>query len=222
MTKISELPEANSLSDDDWLTAVDVSNTTNNPTGENVKIQKSNLGVGGGGDGGLTLLEQIIIDVGTPGFFDFSGISQTFDHLFLEGIVRSTESGSGGQWANCWFNGVTGADNDYHFQGAGASNGLDFISEGPGARCWHVTTAGEQANQWAQVEMVIKNYARTDVVKSFTSTTGARLAGAWADNSSVVCFHDTLTAAITQLTIQDFDNPVFLLYGELRLYGVTR
>jgi hypothetical protein len=221
MTKISELPEITSLADDDWLTAVDRSDTTNNPTGENVKIQKSNLGVGGGG-GGMTLLEEIIISVGSPGIFDFSTISQTFDHLYIEGLVRSTEAGSGGQWVNCWFNGVTGADNDYYYQVAGASNGTASTIEGPGARCWHAVTAGEQANQWAEVELMVKNYTRTDVVKGFTSSTAARLASSWVDASNVACAHDSLTAPITQLTIQDFDSPVYALYGELRLYGITR
>jgi hypothetical protein len=174
------------------------------------------------GGGGLTLLEEIIIDSGTPGFFDFTAISQDYDHLYMEGIVRSSETGSGGQWVNCWFNGVVDNGNDYYFQASGGSNGADFSGEGPGPRCWHATTSGEQANQWTQVELTIKNYTRTDVIKSFKSTSEARIAAAWADNTTVVCFHDTLTAPITQLTLQDFDNPVFAIYGELRLYGVTR
>ena len=45
--KISEMTEVTSLADDDWITAVDVSNTSTSPTGQNVKIQKSNLVAGG-------------------------------------------------------------------------------------------------------------------------------------------------------------------------------
>jgi hypothetical protein len=45
-TPISGLLEVTVLADDDWITAVDISNTTNNATGENVKIKKSNVILG--------------------------------------------------------------------------------------------------------------------------------------------------------------------------------
>ena len=43
MTKITELPEISVLADDDFVTAVDVSDMSESPTGKNVKIQKQNL-----------------------------------------------------------------------------------------------------------------------------------------------------------------------------------
>jgi hypothetical protein len=35
-------------------------------------------------------------------------------------------------------------------------------------------------------------------------------------------FHDTMTAAITRLTLQDLADPTTQLYGEMSLYGITR
>ena len=43
MTRISELPEISVLADDDFVTAIDVSDMSESPTGKNVKIQKQNL-----------------------------------------------------------------------------------------------------------------------------------------------------------------------------------
>jgi hypothetical protein len=218
-TPITGLLEVTSLADDDWITAVDISNTTNNATGENVKIQASNFLPAPAGE--MTFIEKITIAEGAPGLFDFTGIPQTYDHLYLEGIVRSTEAGSSGQWTFLLFNGDA-TETNYYSQAAGGYNNAGNVTHAAQPRMLYATTAGEPANQWAQFNISVQYYSRTDIVKAAEGLSRARVDPPRVMAGQTSMFHDTMTAAITQLTLQDQGHPTTQLFGELTLYGVTR
>ena len=216
-TPISGLPEVTVLADDDWITAVDISDISNNATGENVKIQKSNLLP----TVEMELIEKITLNVGSPGQFDFTSIPQTYDHLYLEGIVRSSEAGSSGQWTFLLFNGDA-TETNYYSQAAGGYNNAGNVTHAAQPRMLYATTAGEPANQWAQFNISVQYYSRTDIVKAAEGLSRARVDPPRVMAGQTSMFHDTMTAAITQLTLQDLAHPTTQLFGELTLYGVTR
>jgi hypothetical protein len=216
-TPISGLPEVTVLADDDWITAVDISDISNNATGENVKIQKSNLLP----TVEMELIEKITLNVGSPGQFDFTSIPQTYDHLYLDGIVRSSEPGSAGQWTYLHFNGDALRTN-YYTQAAGGYSGAANVTDEASSRLLFVTTSGETANQWADVNIYIKRYTRTDVIKGAEGIGSARIDAALLMTGHSAMYHDTMDAAITRLTLEDQDHPTYQLYGELSLYGITR
>lgn len=207
MSKISELPEATSLADDDWLTAVDRSNTSNNPTGENVKIQKSYL------DSPLKIIETITNI--TAGEFDFNNIPGIYKRLYIKGYVESDVVDTN-DVLHVYFNEEL-TDTNYHYNEyylsatAAAGQGSALPRAG--------VIAGSTAVQGTTpVEILMENYTGSDLKGITAETTWTNTATTFRKYFSTV-YHDTLTAAVTRLRVRSDNHPTDQLLGTLTLYG---
>jgi hypothetical protein len=85
VTRITELPEIVVLADDDYLTAVDVSDMSESPTGKNVKIQKQNLLAG------MVVKEEIARLSGGTSTIDFTALNlSSYDRVWMTGMLGSS------------------------------------------------------------------------------------------------------------------------------------
>jgi hypothetical protein len=212
VTKITELPEVSVLADDDFITAVDVSDMSESPTGKNVKIQKQNLL----GAGAVSKVEIARITDPAGGDFDFTAISGEFDRLIIEGELRGTVAATG-ESVFLTFNGDT-VDTNYHYQTEGYNGGVSQEAEASNRRIGAVAAASSPTGSYHSVKIVIEGYAGTNLKRATSVFSGSRTAGT-AETGRSTLVHDTLTSPITQLTVSTDNHPTDTLTGTLILYG---
>ena len=210
MTKITELPEIVVLADDDYLTAVDVSDMSESPTGKNVKIQKQNLLAG------MVVKEEInrITDPGVSGF-DFTGLDLTgYDRLIVSGWLRSDIAGDL-EGLYCHINGDT-TEANYFRQEHAALNGANSSLDQDGISSGLFASGSASADRYSDVDLVINNPSGVST-KLMACSNRIYRSAANAIIGEWLVFHKTDTAPVTQLTFTGEQGGA--MSGALILYG---
>lgn len=210
MTKITELPEIVVLADDDYLTAVDVSDMSESPTGKNVKIQKQNLLAG------MVVKEEIGRDTDpVSGAFVFSGISGIYDRLILSCFNLRSAAAVGSDELYLYINGDKVVAN-YHSQELMGENGTVDSAERPTPQIGFTVGASASANSRSDIDVVLSGYSLPKMISarstfsSYPGTDQARIGG-------FSIFNEGAVGPITSLELTTFE--VDILTGTAILYG---
>ena len=214
MTKITELPEISVLADDDFVTAVDVSDMSESPTGKNVKIQKQNLL---GGSGAVSKFEIArITDPGT-GEFDFTAIPSDYENLYIEGWIRSSAVGQS-DGTRVYLNGNT-TDANYWLQAIEGADGTPNVGEVAAPSSGSITATDGPAGWISQFSAKFINYRGATYRHTFlTNTISPIIAGNMITGWRGIQVTADI-GAITQIQVQSDGHPTDTLVGTLILYG---
>jgi hypothetical protein len=149
----------------------------------------------------------------------FNDIPQTYKHLQLRGIVRSTTSGSGiGDNVDLRFNGDNGSNYARHLlQGDGASVATSTNTSGTLTRISVAPRSGVTASTFTGLICDILDYTNTNKYKTLRT-----LSGVDANGSGTVFFISGLwmsTSEVTSITLLPEANS-FAQYSRFSLYGI--
>lgn len=213
--KISDLPEVTSLADNDWLTGVDVSNTTNSPTGENVKIQKSNLvpSVAAG-----TVVTEEIDRITDPvsGEFDIA-ITTGYDRVILYGSIRSTAATTA-DGVKVYLNEDT-TDANYMWQAGYSENGNPVNTETLDDTRLHLCP-GSSSPVGSHLEFngVLQNPDGTNV-KVFKNDGWYYREASRIVSGDMTTAWEASTAAVIRIRLRTDNHPTDTLTGTVIVYG---
>jgi carbon monoxide dehydrogenase subunit G len=215
-TKLPALPQVTSLSALDKIYAVDVSDTTDDPTGSSVGINVGDLLAGAGVK---TVVTKTLIGEftdPTSGEFDFDNIPAGYDRLVIEGKVRGDKAADNDN-VLMFFNSDTTTAN-YHFQYLAAYNGTALVSEAAEARIGNISAASAPTDSYTSFRIAIEDYAGSTLKSANNVFTQLRLAGEIFGGTYDMS-HTSMTAAITRVRIRSLNHPTDKIIGTLRIYG---
>jgi hypothetical protein len=148
----------------------------------------------------------------------FSSIPQTFKHLQLRTLVRSSTGASPENLAYVRFNGDTGSNYAHHFL---LGTGAVAAATGQGSITWipliDSSNSGTLANVFAATVADILDYTNTN-----KNTTARSLAGIDANGSGAMFLCSGFwnnTAAVTSITIVP-EKTSFVEFSSFALYGI--
>lgn len=148
----------------------------------------------------------------------FSNIPQTYKHLQIRGIAKST--GAGSQDLQVGFNGNT---SNYAFHALYSSNGTSTLASAATAQsymklAYNFTVASSVTNSFGAIVIDILDYTSTNKTKVFRALGGCDNNGS-GTLSLFSGFHSTTTSAITSIVVRpEADN--FAINSNFALYGV--
>ena len=214
--KLTALPVVTSLADDDLVYAVDISDTTDDPTGSSVGITKNDF-LGGGAGTTMTVKKKLqTITNATAGEFDFDNIPAGYDRLIIEGTLRgdiaATEEG-----VHVYFNADT-TDTNYFAQYLYTDNGILVNSEGAFPRILLCSGGNSPAGAHGNVVVRLEDYAGSQIKCAQGESAAMRVVNSMYYGGIGVS-HDSMTAAITRIRIRTDNHPTDQLIGTLHLYA---
>jgi hypothetical protein len=173
--------------------------------------------------GAWTLLSTTTLS--SPGTFDISSISGSYNDLILEVIARSSNSGSGDDYLALRFNNDSGSN--YYWQRSIVVGNATLTGENSAgtniAAVGKIPQASATANSFGHCEIVIRGYASTTWLKTLTYI------AQWMNTTAVSNQpHSTggaiwnSTTAVNRITLgatSSFNN--FATGSQLRIYGRT-
>ena len=165
--------------------------------------------------GGKFLLDEITN--ASPGEFDFQNIPQQFNRLIIMGELRGDQAASAIS-TYCYFNNDRTATN-YYVQLAAGSNGAASAGEAATPQFGTVAGASSVSNCYGGVQIIMENYAGSNLKRIRGGADVYRSGGAEASVYVSAMYHDSMVDAITRLTIAASNSPTNGLLGTLRLYG---
>lgn len=194
---------------DDLLLMTDVSDTTESVDGTSLKAQLKNLGA-------PVLLDRITN--ATAGNFVFSSIPGGYKRLIIKGWLESDAAGAPSDTVYIFFNSAT-TITDYKHQRLQGRGSAAVSNEQNNPQI--VVVPGATGLGPATVHIELEGYADSTSrdVKCATSLYGHAESTATATVGAIVVQHNSLTDAITTLTIETNNHPTDQLVGELSLYG---
>jgi len=144
----------------------------------------------------------------------FSSIPNTYSHLQLRGIARSTAGGSSSVEVLCSINSAVNADRNHYIYGNGST-----VSSGAQIKnlIGYALGVSQTANTFGATILDILDYSNTNKNKTFRS-----LAGDDQNGGGDIIFNSLLfatTAAISTLTLS-LSAGNFSQYSSFALYGI--
>ena len=218
MAKLPTLPVVTSLAADDLVYAVDISDTTDDPSGTSVAIAAGNL-PGGGGGTGVEMMTEIEIATDTDpasGGFSFT-IPAGYDSIEVRGNVRSGAAGVDNDTLYVFLNGDFTPTN-YHSQGVLGQNAGSSFPETGAPRAGDVVASTSTANAHTSVNILAENIGDADLRSVRCNYGGLRSAGNVRTGQFFVT-NNTDTAALTQIDIRTDNYGTDDLTGTLTVYG---
>jgi len=153
----------------------------------------------------------------TKGSMVFSSIPQTYSKLVIEGYLRAPDFVADTAPVYMYFNAAPHTASHYSSQNNITDNGTPNDSEWADPRIVRATGSTAQANAYAIVRIEIPNYASTTMIKCAMGYVGNKVADEELGVGMRFMSHDSMVAAITDLTFND--SSANGLIGQLRLYG---
>ena len=162
-------------------------------------------------------IATVTVGAGGSSSIDFTSIANTYKHLQIRGIGRSSESGSNNSGTSIQFNGDTATNYSWHVMYGGSSVGAvgfantNLIGVGEG------TGAAAGANTFGGFVIDILDYANTNKYKTVRTLNGWEnngtgtllfVSGAWRN-----------TNAVTSIKLTTGGSG-FVQYSQFALYGV--
>lgn len=181
-------------------------------------------GGGGGGEVVENVLTKILIDssvLSSAGTFDFSGISNEYDHLYLIGRVRSNVA-STIDLAYVYINADT-TNTNYHYQQIMGANNTTSGGEGNNPRTIHICGDSSPSGTYTYFEIMIPDYASSTIRKLLhVNFSNENAWGTFQSGQLMLGWNDT--AAINRIRIQPDTTPTneFMAGSYLELYGVKK
>jgi hypothetical protein len=174
--------------------------------------------------GAMIPIETVTVGAGGASSITFSNIPNTYTHLQIRGLSRSTTSGNGADGLFIQFNADTGANYARHYI---AGTGSAAVGDGQSAQGFIVggycPRAGQLANCFGVSIIDILDYSNTNKNKTVRS-----LGGVETNFTSSFPGYATLfsglwvnTAAITSIKLYSEANNLSQ-YSSLALYGIKR
>ncbi len=165
--------------------------------------------------GGRTLLDTITDPAAKE--FEFTGISQAYDELLIEGTLRSLSAVTVAD-VSCYINSDTTAVN-YHRQNQIANSGVHNVNDASSGDALSIQIAGATSPSGSEGFYQIKFPHYTSAyLKGYRSEYGFLSTSTTIYSGHRTVFHKTTTAAITTILLQQATSN---MTGELKLYGVT-
>lgn len=177
-----------------------------------------------GGEVVENVLTKILIDssvLSSAGTFDFSGISNEYDHLYLIGRVRSNVA-STVDLAYAYINADT-TNANYHYQQIMGGNNTTSGGEGNNPRTIHICGDSSPSGTYTYFEIMIPDYASSTIRKLLhVNFSNENAWGTFQSGQLMLGWNDT--AAINRIRIQPDTTPTneFMAGSYLELYGVKK
>jgi len=170
-----------------------------------------------GPDGAYDALSTVSLSASASSI-TFAGIPNTYKHLQIRGIMKSTTAGTSVNDVFFQFNGDTGSNYSTHFiTGTGASAGSGAATSQVRFRASNCAPYTGTASVFGAVVMDILDYANTSKYKTARSLSGSDWNGTGYMNMDSGLWMNT--ASITSITIFPGANS-FETYTSLSLYGI--
>jgi hypothetical protein len=234
---IMELPDLGSTpADTDYIEIVDVSDTTDDPTGSSKRVSIGDLPIGGASlpadaagylendgagalswstpaGGGMTEIATITDPV--SGEFEWTGIPQTYKRLVVKGYIKSASTNAA-DTVRAWINGLGGVASDYYRSRYLNNNGAT-VDDATSAN--DIATVGGSGgiNDGSSFSLEIENYTTAGVTKYLSGGSVWAESATHIGKSEYVVRHKTDVAAITELLLKTDGGED--LSGTLTLYG---
>ena len=190
-------------------------------TQNNVGIYASQISghLYGGPYGAYDSLATVTVPSGGAASVSFTGIPNTYKHLQIRAIGRTTNTGTSGN-PEIKFNGDTSASNyTLHILYGDGSTAASYGSGTGGGSDSQITSGSSAgANIFGAAIIDILDYASTNKYKTVRSLTGADLNG-----SGTMRLYSNLwlnTSAISSITFTPTSSAIYSQYSQLALYGV--
>lgn len=170
--------------------------------------------------GSFDYIDSVTVGAGGATSINFTSIPQTYKHLQIRGIVKSTTSGS--SFSSVGFN-VNSDTSSSYTRHIIYGNGSSAIAYGAGAgTTWYIggndfPTAG-YTNIFGAHIVDIFNYANTNMNKTVKALTGCDVNGAGEILFSTTAFLKTTAISSIQLTPASGN---FAQYTQYALYGIN-
>ena len=148
----------------------------------------------------------------------FSSIPDTFTHLQIRGFAQQTNNAG----ANCTirYNSDSSSNYNSHYLGGnGSTTGAGYFINGSTTGGYAFDSAGNGSSAFSGFIIDILDYKNTNKYTTTKSLSG------WSNNSNsenVSMMSSTWrnTAAVTNITLQDYSGGSFAQYSEFALYGI--
>jgi hypothetical protein len=165
-------------------------------------------------DGAYDSLATVTVPSGGLASITFAGIPNTYKHLQVRGIARSTAGGSSVTSVFCSINSSTNADRNHYLYGNGSTTSggaqvANLIGFAPGT--------SQTASTFGATILDILDYSSTTKNKTFRSLAGDDVNGGGDIMLNSLLF--ATTTAISTLTLS-LSAGNFAEYSQFSLYGV--
>lgn len=158
------------------------------------------------------------VGAGGASYVEFTSIPQTYTHLQIRTIARSTTAGTGADWLYCQFNSDTGSNYAHHrLIGDGATASAGAAASVTEVRVGAPLRDGNTAGIYGVSVVDILDYTNTN-----KNTTVRSLIGQDRNGAGEVTFYSGLwlnTSAITSIKLYSESNNL-KQYSSIALYGI--
>lgn len=171
--------------------------------------------------GNYFLIQRTTVGAGGVASITFSSIPQTYKHLQVRGLARSTATGSGTESFLFQFNSDTSTNYSTHIlYGNGTSASASGSANTSYFSCWDMPRAGELANAFGTIVMDVLDYTNTSKYKTSRALTGMDTNGSTYSYIDISSGNWRNTAAITTVYVYPSGGS-FAQYSTFALYGVS-
>ena len=193
--------------------------TANNATGSSAQSAASNqITTPLADQSSMFPIGMVQVGSGGSSSISFTGIPSTYKHLQIRGITQQTSNAG----ANCIirYNSDSASNYNSHYLGGnGSAIGAGFYISGSTTGGYAFDSANNGNSAFCVFIIDVLDYANTNKYKTSRSLSG------WSNNSnsenlSVMSSAWRNTAAVTSITLQDYNGGSFAQYSSFALYGI--